>query len=328
MPSFLERILGSRKSPPTADEYRRLQSEAEKRVERDTVAEADAWRGYDESLLDEDPAATTRARQKAQDATDSRARSEAQLVAIRAAFEAACDTEAEADRVEKRKRADQAFRATETSLPRRYAKAAAEVAAVAVEFAQAEIIIAESNRDLPAGLDPLESVEQRIRGLPSIPAKVIDEKYEDIWCYADWQQTPVERDKVAYIRTEDGVTGFFPNLWGNTTDEIRVVRRRKITRRTIPGVGKYQAAPLAAEISLPGLLPNSAPFWKPVGGPWMFSENRPQAVLAAAAELEAAAKAKPRDPRTLPEYPDQSVEWVDIDPADVDADAIAAAAGM
>lgn len=318
MASFLEKLLGSRKAPPSADEFRAMQSDCEREVERTQAALEQAQRAYDASLVDDDPAATKAARGRWNDAEDAHARAVARLAKIREAFLQACEAEAEADRVANYDAGQKALKKARAAFTK-YERSALEVRNSLVEIAEAEVVIAKANSDLPKDAAPVEGLEQAVRGLPSVPSRVVDERVEAVWVFRDWPEMSVPREKVSLIKSADGIRGYFEDPWAsNSTDQHHVVKRKRIVRRTLPGVSAFRAVPLAATVALPGLAPGAAPIWSPVGGDWLWSENRPQAVLAAAKELEAAGKAATKDPRHHPETPDESVEWVDIDPADAD----------
>lgn len=328
MPSFLEKILKSRKAPMTAEDFRRMQTDAEKEVERALAAGEAAQQAWNDSLLDESDAATKAARARVVDADDAHARAVARVAAIREEFLKACEAEAEADRQGTYERALDLARKAKPAF-RRYEKAALEIRAALAEIAAAEVAIDAANSDLPRDAAPVTKLEMDVRGLPGEPRRVVDSRADLLWVYRDWPEMIVEKEKVALIESEDGVRGVFRDPWGrNSTDEIPVIRRRRTFEKIMPGVSAFTPTPLAGAVFLPGIAPGSPPIWAPVGGNPMFDENDPRAVIEAAQAL-AARGDKGSDPRSRADFPDQFVTWSDIDPneaRELDA-ALAAAAG-
>lgn len=263
MASFLDKILRSRKSPLTADDFRKMQSDAERDVERAQAAFVDEQNAWEASLLDADPAATKAARTRLIDAEDAHARAVARLGAIRQEFLRACEAEAEADRVARYEAIRDKVRAAEKAL-KRYAPLAQQIGDIARLVAEAEVEALAVNEDLPAGAAPL-SLPENIRGWPARPGEVVEERIEDGgWHYAFESWGRVDESLVRFIETDAEGRSWvsYEENWQQVRHEV--ARRKKRVRRIRLEQGAAMPERLIATLSLPGFRHGDAPIFTPL----------------------------------------------------------------
>jgi hypothetical protein len=177
-----------------------------------------------------------------------------------------------------------------------YPEAAQKIVGILETAARAEAAIAAANGALPAGSTPLPSVEQSVRGLPGLPRKDVRVTETDTWCFARGTgKSEVEPRDIGNIESADGVTGILARRThtGATWDHPVPVHKR-VRRRVdyMESWSAYRPEPLAATITLPGLLPGQCAVWAPCG---------PDQVLDKVADLKAEGRKPPSDPRGEPD---------------------------
>ncbi|WP_226577299.1 hypothetical protein [Acuticoccus sediminis] len=275
---IVESILGRSKSPPTSSSIRAELGKAETAAGKARTELADAQDTYRRSLLDEDPAATAKAKAAVSDAEVAVDRAEALIGALRQRFEAQCETEAEDQRREIYAAAIQQKAKAEKYLAE-YTAHAEAIAKIIADVAAAERAISEANDDRPAGAAPIEGVEASVRHLPPLAPETLSENVAD----AGWHELPSALHQIADTSTLEHA-----NLRLNDADQARVrptdgnaeigivegrfgretvvVRRRRRVATVLPAVGPATLPPLAASVSLPNLRAGAAAFWTATHG--------------------------------------------------------------
>lgn len=179
-----------------------------------------------------------------------------------------------------------------------YPAAAAQLVGLFRVIAAAEVAVQAANELLPDGAAELPSPEQSIRGLPAVPRTLLRKEIaSDHWYYMDGRRAGhrVEEHKLSLIEAT-GRVGTLTEAGYARQDAktFKVVKRRLEVSHYREHQPALVAAPLSAEISLPGLRPGDAPIWSPWG--------EPAGVIEAADALASAKRLPARDPRIPVEF--------------------------
>lgn len=212
-----------------------------------------------------------------------------------------------ANRIKAHEKAEDAASALMSEMPARYEKAALEIIAIVRDIARVEHLINGVNANLPEAFARLESVEQRMRGLPAEPEQVLSTKdLPPEWHYAGdlhgWGAVePHFLDKIQ--KKADGKTGRLDRTsasWSRTVD----VELRHFAKSEVREVrGRAQPISLAASITLPGWNIGAPNLWERTGnagGMWGELGAGVELVLHCAEERTRHLRHPPVDPRPEP----------------------------
>lgn len=172
-------------------------------------------------------------------------------------------------------------------------------------IALADRKIGDANHGRDPALDPLSSVEARVRGQSRLSRKVLSEKIVERWCYAHSSEI-VPRDRLGHIvPTSAGHGVLHPSeshpLARSDGRPAQVFLRRFREVEYLPEVRFPSAGALATTLNLPAIVAGDASGWTPL------SSYRPNLVLE---RLEQLAAAGPAADRREPE-----VELIPLDAA-------------
>lgn len=161
-----------------------------------------------------------------------------------------------------------------------------------IALADRKIIAANRHRD--PGVDPLASVEVRVRGQSRFPRKVIAEKIVERWCYVSSGEV-VPDDAAGRIVPTSGGAGVIHvdrhPLAGTDGRPVQVFLRRLREVKYLPEIRFPSAGALATTLSVPAIVAD-APGWTPL------NTYNPSLVLE---RLEQLAHAGPTADRREPE---------------------------
>lgn len=285
MPSILDTIRGALKKPaPTTAQLAATLEEARRAEAAARTAVTTAAERFEASVLDDDAtrqkkrAALSEARTAAEDAALLRGEAERRHAA-------ALDQD-EANRCEALYAAGlEASEAAAMMLVREYPRAVSALLALLKQLAEAQQAVATANAALPAGATPVPDPEAAARGTPTLPREIVSDEEVELWSRLDLNE-PLDAAFQAGIY--DAGRG-----WGKRKDDLEACYRKRRFRRVEYREATYgsQPSPLVMTLRLPRLN-EDRPLWD---RPY-FEPHDPESVLAALAQIEAEAVAKPVPP--------------------------------
>ena len=208
------------------------------------------------ALQDESPDAALRVRCGKIDLEVSVDRARIAVAALEARLRAVVDERDNAARLAKHAAAT---KARDAALARfgEYEQAGRTIASIISDIARADVLVAEANLDLPAGAEPIATVESR-RVRPEMPRKVIGERTVKLFTYA----TNGDRAAVTDADVIETSPGMFCARWD---PQLRFHRAKFLERSFIPATSMAWPEPLAS-VRIPSLMAGE-PALCPTTGP-------------------------------------------------------------
>jgi hypothetical protein len=266
-PDLAELISVATKARVTSGEIETALAGARAAIEAATAEHDEAEKSYKAGLLTLDETALRKVGESKAAAVIRRDRATA-LVEILA--QRLAETKAAEDETRRQTAyADARAHAQRTAerLRETYPRLAEQMRELLCEVYKAESLVAEANRNLPAGAEQLAGPEFLARGTPGRERRIVHEKTVELWTRPDGTQPAPNQDEI--VAQGDG-SGFRPKGRMALQGDGRFVKRQFVRREFFPAVPAHNPSSLATTIALPTLT-----------GGWVFKAVDPPAYVNA-----------------------------------------------